>query len=426
MEYIISPIFCLLDLLFHSLFWDSFLEPKSSKKRQRLTFLLGWIACYLFVIIAPTGFSRQLLSYCFLLLFSISLFHAPLGQRLVLVTLGYGLHVMIESAVLYGAMTLTHLSYSEFIWQKNRFTVTFLIEKLSSLFFIWLFWSTRQKNVRKPTDKRWIFLSLLYPFTSLISIFFVFYSYQDKPDLSVHISLFSLILIVANIATVYLIRIMEKRTIEAEENALLHQQMEIQTESILALEKNYRSQRQFVHNFKNQLQTVYDLLSQDQFSEAMQYIENLQGMQTTRIFPISSRHPIIDAVLNHKYQTAKENDIDCQMQVNDLSAVQLSTDVLVVILSNLLDNAIEACCRLPDHRTIECTILTEKSFFLSIRNTSPPVAIHGSTIPTTKFPKENHGYGLPAVQHLLRNLHAESTFCYENGWFQFVAEIPNP
>lgn len=426
MEYIISPIFCLLDLLFHSLFWDSFLERRYAKNRETFVFFCGWLFGCMLIAVSPPTFAKHLLAYLYLFVLSMVLFRGPWYQRLVLTILGYSLHIMLEAAILSGTAAWIHLSYAEFIWRKLQYTITLFIEKFLALFLVWILWSIRKNREHKILKKRWVFLSLLYPFTTLIAISIIFYSFLDKPDLSVGVSLFSLILIGANIATLYLIRIMEKRTFEAQENALLHQQMEIQTESIIALERNYRSQRQFVHNFKNQLQTVYDLLNQDQFSEAMQYIENLQGMQTTRIFPINSQHPIIDAVLNHKYQMAKEHDIDCQVQVNDLSAVQLSTDVLVVILSNLLDNAIEACCRLPDHRAIECTILAKKSFFLSIRNTSPPVAIHGSTIPTTKFPKENHGYGLPAVQHLLRNLHAESTFCYENGWFQFVAEIPNP
>ncbi len=424
MEYIISSFSCFLDLIFHYLFWDAFMQRRGSRKQQTIFFLCGWLVGCLLITFSPNTCVRHLLVYLYLYLLSLLLFQGPWYQRLVLTTLGYGLQIMIESAILYGATALLHLSYTDFIWRKLQYTITLFNEKFLALFFVWILWSIRKKRGREVPDKRWVFLSLLYPLTSLHTIFIVFYSYQDEPDLSISVFLFSLILIGANIATLYLIKIMERRTIQAQENTLLHKQMEIQTESITALEKNYRAQRQFVHNFKNQLQTVHDLLSQNQTAEAMEYIENLQGMQTTRIFAINSHHPIIDAVLNHKYQVAKEHNIDCQVHVNDLSSIQLSTDVLVVILSNLMDNAIEACCRLPNNRAMECKILAKKSIFLSIRNTSPAVTILGDTIPTTKFPKENHGYGLPAVQHLLQELHAEFTFVYQDGWFQFVAEIP--
>ncbi len=141
---------------------------------------------------------------------------------------------------------------------------------------------------------------------------------------------------------------------------------------------------------------------------------------------VNSHHPIIDAVLNYKYQTAKEYGIDFQIQVNDLSQISIRTDELVVLLSNLLDNAIEACCRLEGRRVIQCSILLNETLFLSVRNTSNPVTIIGDTIPTSKTPKEEHGFGLSRIQLILNQLSAEYTFAYENGWFEFVVEFPSP
>jgi sensor histidine kinase regulating citrate/malate metabolism len=50
--------------------------------------------------------------------------------------------------------------------------------------------------------------------------------------------------------------------------------------------------------------------------------------------------------------------------------------------------------------------------------------ITDGTIQTTKEPKEEHGFGLANVCRILDQLGAEYTFSYENGTFQFVAEIP--
>ena len=235
---------------------------------------------------------------------------------------------------------------------------------------------------------------------------------------------FSIVLAAANVAIIYLIGVMENNTKQLQENALLHQQMDIQTDSIVALERSYRDQRKATHEYKNQLQTIYDLLENEKVADAKAYVGHLQEMQTTRIFIVNSRHPIIDAVLNHKYQTAKEHEIDFQIQVNDLSQISIGTDELVVLLSNLLDNAIEACCRMEGHRAIKCSILYDGALFLSVRNTSNPVTFVGDTIPTSKTPKEEHGFGLSRIQLILKQLKAEFTFSYENGWFEFVTEIP--
>lgn len=147
-------------------------------------------------------------------------------------------------------------------------------------------------------------------------------------------------------------------------------------------------------------------------------------MQKTRIFTVNSHHPVIDAVLNQKYQQAQEHEIDVQMQVSDLAYVSISTDHLVVLLSNLLDNAIEACNKLPNHRFIECSLILSDSLYISVRNTSMPVETNGNYIPTTKEPKEDHGYGLPHIDFILKQLHAEYVLSYQNGWFEFAAEIP--
>ena len=124
----------------------------------------------------------------------------------------------------------------------------------------------------------------------------------------------------------------------------------------------------------------YQATSLGEIDEAKKYIQTIQGQQTTRIFCVNSHHPIIDAVLNHKYQTAREHGIDVQIKVNDLSGVALETDQLVVLLSNLLDNAIEGCCRVDGERNLYCSIIADDDLLLSVRNTSQPVKIWNNTI----------------------------------------------
>ena len=73
---------------------------------------------------------------------------------------------------------------------------------------------------------------------------------------------------------------------------------------------------------------------------------------------------------------------------------------------------------------IQCRIIAEETLLISIRNTSMPVSIINSHIPTDKEPREEHGYGLSNVRHIMELLHAEYAFRYADGWFQFGAEIP--
>lgn len=278
-------------------------------------------------------------------------------------------------------------------------------------------------EITQAKGSRWM-LSFLFPVASFVLLAVLIYVVREISEMVVAVAIFGCVLVIANVAILYLLRSMERQAREERERALLRQQMEIQTGSILALEKSYRSQRQATHEFRNQLQTIHDLLARNAGDEAMDYVEQLQGMQTARVFAVNTHHPILDAVLNQKYQIAREREIEFQFRVNDLSKLRLETDALVVLFSNLLDNAIEGCQKRPEGRTIQCSILSSDSLYLSIRNTSPPVVIHGNEIPTTKVPKQEHGFGLVSVRRILDDLGAEYTFHYADGWFEFVAEIP--
>lgn len=214
-----------------------------------------------------------------------------------------------------------------------------------------------------------------------------------------------------------------KQTQQDGDMLLLRQHMEMQQESMAALEQNYRIQRKSAHEFEHHMQVLRDLLDRNEVDAARDYLDRLKKNRSIHVMSVSSNHPVIDVILNQKYQTARENEIKMQIQVNDLSALTIPTDSLVVVLTNLLDNAIEACRRLDGYREIFCSILYDDGLYISIRNTSEPVQIVDGKIPTSKQDSLSHGFGLLSVTYVLDKLDAEYTFGYDEGWFHFAAEI---
>lgn len=219
------------------------------------------------------------------------------------------------------------------------------------------------------------------------------------------------------------IRTAQRWTSSDQDALLLRQHMELQRESMRALEQSYRLQRKSTHEFEHHLQVLRDLLAQGETESAREYLDRLQKNRAIHLMSVNSHHPVIDVILNQKHQTAQENGIQMQIRVNDLSAVEIPTDSLVVVLTNLLDNAIEACRRIDGYREIQCSLLYEDSLYISIRNTSPPVEIVEGKIPTSKQDSLSHGFGLLSVSFVLDKLDAEYTFGYDEGWFHFATEI---
>lgn len=424
MELLISAFWSILEIISFHFFLSSFLARKTTKKVYFISYASIWLLPIIHTwTVFPTLYV-QIISIVAWLALCIINYQGSFLRKILFFVLTYTSLYLIDSVVLYGTSTIIGISVTELVWKKFLYTLIATTSKLTALLICWIVFHVRTVKKSGSLPTRWLLLMLLFPAVSLVMLLTIYNSAQGQEDLSVMNVIFCVFLAVANVAIIYLIQLMEKATEEAKNMALLKQQMEVQTDSILALEQNYRAQRKATHEFHNQLQTIYSLIGTGEYTSAQDYIQQLQGAHPTRIFTINSHHPIIDAVLNHKYQLANDSTIDIRIQVNDLSGVSISTDHIVVLLSNLLDNAIEACLRFEGERIIQCSILASDSLYISIRNTSVPVEIKDNYIPTSKEPKEDHGYGLAHVGFILKQLYAEYILSYNDGWFEFASEIP--
>lgn len=426
MNFLISTVWSGSCALFLFLWSAAFFRCRHPEKIRRMLLVLCWGSLLLITTINPYHSLNSLFATVTWICLSFCLYKEPWYMHLIVGFFGILILISCEMSVFYLVASCLGVSFRQLVPRTLLYAAIGSTSYGLSLLIAWATYQLRRKHTFRIVSTSYTLLTLLYPLISMIALLFLFLTSQDRAEASPMIFLFVVFVAAANGAILFLLNRMEKQNAQMQETALLHQQMAIQTDSIAALEKNYREQRRSVHDFQNQLQTIHDLLAQEEPAQALSYVEQLQGIQTNRIFAINSRHPTIDAVLNQKYQLAKEKGIDVQVQVNDLSSVTVPTDSLVVILSNLLDNAIEACCQISGKPEIQFTLLCEEQLFLSVRNTSREVLIRDGEIPTTKEPVRNHGYGLPNVKLLLGQLGAEYAMDYENGWFQFVTEIPLP
>lgn len=229
-----------------------------------------------------------------------------------------------------------------------------------------------------------------------------------------------------NVSTFCLISWLEQAAHLKEENLMLQTQMKAQKDGVEALGNSYAEQRKLTHDFNAHIDMLQSYLVAGEINEAKNYVSRLKEKQTERILLVRTHNSTMDALLNQKGYAAKKYKIDVRFSVNDLSGIVIDSMDMTVVMNNLLDNAIEACQKVPQEmRNIYVQLILEDSLFLSVRNRSLPVVIVDNTIATTKIPAELHGYGLQNVKTVLEKYDAFFTMQYENGYFSFAAEIPN-
>lgn len=423
MSYVIGAIWNLLELQSVYYFNGSFLFRKENNQNNINKVLLILLLTCIYSNFPINHYVKMIFTILAYSVLSMLLLQGTFVVHACLSIICFIFITAIETISINGMCYLLGISLNTFIWRKLSYLTLVTAEKLLALFFTWILNRSRRKGNLGKQHSKWIQLSSLFPIISAMMLTFLFYNSPRNEDVSLGIVFFGAILIVANFAMIYVISSIEKSTERDRDLRLLRQQISIQTENYRALKENYSVQRKSTHEFERHIQVIRDLLDQKEYKSAQDYVRQLQANRTLKVFSISSNNPVIDVVLNQKHQVAQENGIKMRVKVNDLSAITIGKNELVVLISNLLDNAIEACMRIENNREIVCNILMEGNIYLSIRNTSLPVTIVHGEIPTTKQDATEHGYGLQAVKYILDQLEAEYTFAYNDGWFQFVAEI---
>lgn len=294
----------------------------------------------------------------------------------------------------------------------------------------YLYQKTRRRKAVGAADWKWYTAPAVLSLVSVCLINFFGSCFQSGQMAALPLFVTACFIAFLQMAAIFLISRMEQDARLREEALSLRAKAQAQQESIEALSAAYAQQRKLTHDFQAHLDTLSALLEQENIetTAVQKYVHDLRAAQTDRILLVSTRHTVLDALLNQKAVLAKKNEIDIQFSVNDLSAVKINEMHLTVLISNTLDNAMEACEKLPIHdRQIFVQVHLEDDVLLySVRNRSLPVTIPPSRLPpTTKVPPTFHGYGLQNVQSILEKYDALHALYYEDGWFGFATELPN-
>lgn len=234
-------------------------------------------------------------------------------------------------------------------------------------------------------------------------------------------------LVFVNLLVMVLIDWLAQSARYREESLMLNEKLHTQAESLEALGNAYAVQRRLTHDYNAHLVSLNGYLKEKDYARAEAYTRDLLSQQTDRLLAVKTHHAALDALFNQKAFVADRQGIDLRFVVSDLSGLQLPVSDLTVLISNLMDNAIEACARLPQaEREIEVRAILEDTFLFSVRNRSLPVHIVHGTIATTKPDPSMHGYGLANVQTILeRYRDCCHDMSYKNGWFCHLVELPN-
>jgi sensor histidine kinase YesM len=208
-----------------------------------------------------------------------------------------------------------------------------------------------------------------------------------------------------------------------KENALLQEQISRYQLQIQQNESNQKLVYRIKHDLKNQLIVLNALLVNKKYEEAKQAIADTLGELSANNC-IETGNVTLDNLLNYKLAIAKEKQISVEAEMRIPIVKKLDSMWLLIVIGNLLDNAIEACENVPiKKRYIKINMIQKDSrIFLEIENTFTgeiKTDKKGHLITTKKSP-DFHGYGIRSIEKSLENI---GDFIYHVEDNKFMATV---
>ena len=179
-------------------------------------------------------------------------------------------------------------------------------------------------------------------------------------------------------------------------SSLLEKQINMQLDYYNKLEKKNSELREFRHDFKNHMLCLQALIESHDCEEASQYIRRITNRSYSEPAAFYTGNKIADAILDDK--SALAESVGAKLAFDGEIYDRIPAPDLCIILSNALDNAIEACAKISDaDKIINVRCIFSKG--VQIINISNPAAdIDDDLFRTTKADKDNHGYGLSNIK----------------------------
>lgn len=427
--YIQSFIIVALEMIFCNFFFGAFCEKRNkiSKRMEMLSLLLLIIIIFIGANVLG-DFLKTVVCILGITLIMYHIYNVTFIKSIVFSILFQALLLVCDYLSLLLALGLLGTASEieeKYLWQGTL--IIALSKMLTFLCIVIIKKINKKMNADLLDNKEWLKF-ILFPLFSICIILIMLYEfcYIQDPRTEVLSFVLSIGLVGLNIVVYYLINDILRRETIIRENERFMIQAKNQTELYYSISENFDLQRRKTHEYKNQILCIDSLLEDGNYEELKKYVNGISNRLNNELDAINTNHVIANAILNTKYQETVDKGILFIIKINDLSSLIISDEDIVVILSNILNNAIEACEKC-DRKIIKLKFIHEaNNIILSVKNTyNGELHIREGKMVTTK--KENiaqHGIGINNIVDTIKKYNGSYVIQNDTEWFFFSIIIP--
>ena len=335
--------------------------------------------------------------------------------------------VVIASSIfgmLFSFIISIKIGISEY-YVKESPALTILCQILSICVWALIYVIKRRKNDQEEVvlDLKHYIILYLVTISSLILVGSIqtFSELEEYEDLQIYGVFAVMACCTLVVVTLMQIVVLSQNAHIKKSNDMYKEHMALQKQYYEHMLLQYEELRKFRHDVKNHMLALNSMCTSEDNSQIKKYLSQLTN-------EVSSKKPVeytgnreLDAVIAPFVLEAESKNIKVQFKGRVSDNVAIDMFDMCTIISNLLNNAIEACEKIQeDKRIIEFEIAGYNSqIFISVSNSYDMESIinQKQKFITTKEDKLNHGIGLENVRKTVKKYDGDMRISQENEKF---------
>lgn len=202
------------------------------------------------------------------------------------------------------------------------------------------------------------------------------------------------------------------------------QQMRMQLKHMDETILNQNELRALRHDMNSHFIALKSFFDARDFKGGSRYIENLDAQFQQAALSVNTGNNALDSVLSAKRSLAESKGIAFHTKIKIQENLPIAPEDCSIIFGNALDNALEACERLPADAEKSINLFLQQdatTIFCKITNTAPPNT--EKTFLTSKADKVNHGFGMKNIKEALEKYPSLYNFKQQENQFEFSFSV---
>lgn len=196
---------------------------------------------------------------------------------------------------------------------------------------------------------------------------------------------------------------------------------ESQVNQLEISKSQYEELHRIRHDLKNQMSLLETLFKEKKYDEMNEYFADICEKVHIEIDYIDCGNSIVNSILNMELSKAKSLNRPFITHLSIKDDLNINPQDLTSLLTNLIDNALEAEVRCNSFDPIDLHMIVQNDYlFIKITNTSSnKIDDNPLSLKSKKIDRKNHGYGTKIIKSICEKYNGYAKFSIKDNQFQF-------